>query len=169
MRNLLNRTIQFLTDDGQIEVLFREYFPGQEFPEETIMVWEGIGEEIRPQDYRTEIRFPAQYTTPRVLQSGLLRVGGLVDSAQLTTAGERRLAELNRALVGEIARRWGVTVQAANDGSRSAIEQLQAGAIDLVVGTRPGLAVGECRRLFNTISSSWRSSNGAGKFADSRI
>ena len=33
LRNLLNRTIQYLTVEGQLEVLFNEYFPGARIPD----------------------------------------------------------------------------------------------------------------------------------------
>ena len=137
IRNLLNRTIQFLTDDGQLEVLFREYFPGQSFPEETIILWEGIGDGAKPDETMREINYPNQYTIARVRQSGSLRVGGLVDNTQTHSSAQRRLAALNRALVDEIARRWGVVVETVGNAEDSALEQLQAGELDLIVGVRP--------------------------------
>ena len=40
LRNLLNRSLQHLIDNGQLEVLFREYFPGQEFQDGVLQVWQ---------------------------------------------------------------------------------------------------------------------------------
>ena len=50
--------------------------------------------------------------------------------------------ELNRSLVEEIARRWNVTVEAVAGDEQAAIEMLQNGDVDLIVGMRPdwGLA-----------------------------
>ena len=137
LRNLLNRTLHFLDQEGQLEILFGEYFPGQEFPPDTIYRWEGIGGAPQPAQYAGELDYPAQSTIPGLLQSGRVRVGGLVDSTSSDSESQRRLNALNRSLVEEIARRWGVTVETVAGDERAAVELLQNGALDLIVGMGP--------------------------------
>ncbi|MCY4017826.1 MAG: transporter substrate-binding domain-containing protein [Chloroflexi bacterium] len=137
LRNLLNRSIQYLIDGGQLEVLFREYFPGQDYHEEILQVWQNLGDRPQPGQFPREINYPAFYTTPRVLQTGILRVGGLIDDAGSLAQGEIKLARLNRDLVEEIARRWGVSVEWVSGDIGSAFAQLQNGELDLVVGVMP--------------------------------
>lgn len=137
MRNLLNRTLQYLAEDGQLEILYGEYFPGQEYPPDTLHLWEGIRAAPNPAQFSGENRYPAQTTIPRLLQSGRLRVGGLSQDADSGSESQRRLNELNRSLVDEIARRWNVTVEAVSGDEAAAVEMLKNGNIDLIVGMRP--------------------------------
>lgn len=137
LRNLLNRTLQHLADDGQLEILNGEFFPGQEFPPDTIYLWEGLGDAPNPAQFSGENRYPAQTAIPRLLQSGRLRVGGLSEGTVSGLESQRRLNELNRLLMDELARRWGVTVEAVAGDEAAAAEMLQNGEIDLIVGMRP--------------------------------
>ena len=137
LRNLLNRTIQYLTDGGQLEVLYREYFPGQESQDEIIYLWDNLGDSPHPRQFSTEINYPAQYTVPRVLQTRVLRVGGLIDDSRSATPGERILVRLNRDLVNEIARRWSVRVEWIDSATESDLVQLQEDEVDLIVGVMP--------------------------------
>lgn len=136
LRNLLNRTIQYLIDGGQLEVLFREYFPGQTFHDGLAYLWDNLGDRPQPEQYPAEIAYPASYTLPRVLQTGVLRVGGLIDDGS-QAQGDRNPVRLNREIVTEVARRWGVSADwvAAEAGSEYA--QLANGELDLVVGVIP--------------------------------
>ena len=137
MRNLLNRTIQYLAKAGQLERLFNEFFPGQEFPEDLVYLWGGIGESPNPAQFAAEIKYPPQYALPRVLGSGLLRVGGLVEEAENRSVRELRLAMLNRGLVNAIAERWGVAVRLVPSTPEAAADLLRNGQVDLVVGVQP--------------------------------
>ncbi len=137
LRNLLNRTIQYLIDDGQLEVLFREYFPGQDFHDEISYLWENLGDQPHPGQYPAEIAYPASYAMPRILQTGILRVGGLIDDARPVAEREPKLVRLNRDLVEELARRWAVSVEWVAGGAGTAFSQLENGELDLVVGVVP--------------------------------
>lgn len=142
LRNLLNRTLQYLTDAGQLEILFSEFFPGQEFSPDSVYLWEGIGDAPQPAQFAGALVYPTQYTIPQILQSGRVRVGGLADGGNSGSESLRRLNELNRSLTEEMARRWGVSVEVVPGESQTSIEQLRSGALDLIVGMRPdwGLA-----------------------------
>jgi len=137
LRNLLNRTIQYLIDGGQLEALFREYFPGQDFRDEIAYLWENLGDRPHPGQFPAEITYPASYAMPRVLGIGILRVGGLIDDARTIAQREPKLVRLNRDLVEEIARRWGVSVEWVAGETGTEFSQLGDGELDLVVGVMP--------------------------------
>ena len=137
LRNLLNRTIQRLTLNQELEVLHREYFPDDVFPADVIVLWDGIGEEVTPASYSSTIAYPTRYAIPQILGSGVVRVGGISGGEESLPAGERRLAELNRALVLELASRWGVRAEFIASSVDEASELLGRGDLDLIVGMKP--------------------------------
>ncbi len=137
LRNLLNRSIQYLFAEDQLEDLFREYFPGQDYRAEFARRWENLGERPQPGQFPREITYPAQYTLPNLMRSRVLRVGGLIDVAQPNAQPEDKLARLNRALVEEIARRWAVDLEWIPSEPAAAFSLLQDGELDLVVGVKP--------------------------------
>ena len=137
LRNALNRTIQILTRNRDLAVLHREYFPDEEFPSDLIALWDGIGESITLADMPSAILYPTQYTVPRILSSGVLRVGGIIGAEEELPAGQQRLNQLNRALVLELAARWGVGVEWIASPADAALELLERGDVDLIAGLKP--------------------------------
>ncbi|MCY3779475.1 MAG: transporter substrate-binding domain-containing protein [Chloroflexi bacterium] len=140
MRLLLNHTLQFLANDGEIDVLFREYFPDATYNGDVITLWSGIGDQVSLDQYPAALHYPTSYALPRIKSRGVLRVGGLTDASQAATAGLRRLAELNLALVSEIASRWNVRLELVPTDPETAAQSLNSGAVDLVVGLKPDWA-----------------------------
>lgn len=137
MRNLLNRTLQYLTDDGQLEILFSEYFSDQDFPEDIIYLWNEIGDSPLPSQYGTDVPYPSQYALARVLDSGVIRVAGLTDLSDNPSESDLRLDTLNRSLGNEIARRWGVSVQFIPSTPEMGIDMVRDGRADFVIGIQP--------------------------------
>ncbi len=129
LRQLLNRSIQRLAATQKIELLQREYFPDLPRDEGAVVVWQGVGEEASPAQFSPEIRAPAQSALFRLRESEPLRVAGMaVDVAPLTA--------LNRALVAEMARRWGVTVVDSSASVEEGLQLLRQGAVDMVAGIK---------------------------------
>lgn len=137
MRNLLNHTLQYLTDDGQLEILFNEYFPGRDFPEDVIYLWDGLDEAPRPAQYGTDVPYPPQYAAVRVLDSGVLRVAGLTNLPENPTESDLRLDALNRGLANEIADRWEVSVEFIPSTPKMGVDLVRDGQADLVIGIQP--------------------------------
>ncbi len=137
LRNLLNQTIQYLTDEGELEVLFSEFFPGQDFPSDIIYLWDGIGDAPNPSQFTGDISYPAEYATNRVLQSGVLRVAGIIDLPQSPSESDIRIDNLNRGLANEIARRWGVSVEIIASTPEMGVDLVRAGQADLVLSIQP--------------------------------
>ena len=137
LRGLINRSLQHLAGAGQLEDLVREHFPGVEAQTERVVTWAGSGEAPKPADFAGEITSPAQDTIDRVLGAGIFRVGGFGAAADSASPGERRLSQLHRDLVDEIARRWNVTLERVPGDAMAAMAQLAAGGVDAVVGVAP--------------------------------
>lgn len=137
LRAALNKTIQLLVQAGELDVLFREYFPDESYNPDVVALWSGIGEEALPSQFANEIAYPSTYALPRIKNSGRLRVGGILNAAPGSTSSESRLDTLNRALAAEMARRWGLGLEIVSDESQTAAELLNSGQVDLVVGMKP--------------------------------
>ena len=137
MRNLLNRTLQYLTEDGQLEVLFTEYFSGQDFPEDLIYLWNEIGDSPNPSQFETNVPYPQQYALTRVLDAGVLRVAGLTDLPENPTESDLRMDALNRSLANEIAGRWGVSVEFVASTPEMGVDMVSNGQADMVMSIQP--------------------------------
>lgn len=134
-RNLINKTLQYLEQQGKLKEIYQTYFPGGSYPG-AIIPWNGIGDDA-PQlaQFSTQIPYPPQYAIPRIRQAGVLRVAGLVDLPADATESERRLDTLNRGLVGAMAARWGVQVQAVPGDNP--VSLVASGQADIAVGVVP--------------------------------
>ena len=139
LRDAINKTIQLLASAGELDVLYREYFTDESHNIEILAIWSGVGEEALPSQFANEIAYPSTYALPRIKNSGMLRVGGISDSdtAPAATTGLGRLDRLNRALAAELARRWGVLLEAVPSDIAPPASLLSSGEIDLFVGMKP--------------------------------
>ena len=137
LRHLLNRSIQLLAKDGSLQRLHQEYFPDGDSPAFTVTLWDGLGESVSPAQYASELRYPAHLVLPRLLRSGVLRVGGIEDGAGASSAGQAQLAALNAALIREFGNRWDVTTEIVSSTAEEAADLLAKGEIDIVAGVKP--------------------------------
>ena len=136
LRDALNKTIQLLARDGELDVLLREYFPDEAHNLDIVPLWSGIGEEVLPAQFATQIAYPSAYALPRIRSSGLLRVGGITNNALGSSSSRGRLDLLNRALAAEFARRWGLSLELVSAAAEPA-DLLNSGGVDLVMGMKP--------------------------------
>ena len=146
LRNLLDKTIQHLAQEGKLQNLWRDFFPNVEDADEFIYLWDGLDSPPRPAQFAAEIP-PPPATLPRILEAGALRVGGLdaggIDTNPDLSLSERRLADLNRALAAELARRWNLALEVVPGSTETALALLEQGQVDLVVGVQPHWAQAE--------------------------
>ncbi|RMG83908.1 MAG: hypothetical protein D6712_12325, partial [Chloroflexi bacterium] len=138
LRNLVNRTLQYLLAEGKIEELAKTYFPDSPFSSADYIIWENIGDEApnvatSPTDYP----LPTQFTLERLLSERTLRVSGLTPPAEGASLVEQRLASINQAIVNAIAARWGVQVIPVGGSGEEAIQAVINGQADLAVGITP--------------------------------
>ena len=137
LRQLLSHSIHLLLRDGRLQRLYQDYFPEAELPEDAIALWSGIGDTVGTTQYAGALRQPPRYVLPQLLSAGVLRVGGIVGGEQSASASEAQLNALNLALVNELGRRWGLSVEIVSSSAADAIGLLARGDVDIVAGMNP--------------------------------
>jgi polar amino acid transport system substrate-binding protein len=138
LRSLVNRTLQYLAQNGRMAEIYDANFPGSGYPPGLIPLWNGLGEDApNPAQYAAEIPYPAQYVISRLQNGEPLRVAGLGPMAADAPESERRLDAVNRAVAERLAARWNVRVEFLSDTGAQALERVAAGEADLAVGVNP--------------------------------
>ncbi|XWX05217.1 transporter substrate-binding domain-containing protein [Aggregatilineales bacterium SYSU G02658] len=140
LRNLVDRTLQYLNTSASapgsgtfLESLYATYFSGQAIAVDTLPIYDNIGDSApRPEQFGQDIRFPAQYALPRMLEERVVRVAGLFPPSEGASDADRRLYEVNRQLVEALAERWGMRVELVEGGD--VFELLELGLADMAVG-----------------------------------
>jgi ABC-type amino acid transport substrate-binding protein len=131
LRNLINKTLQYLEGTGRLNEIHRANFNGVAYPNSSFIRWANIGEEApKPDQFGQDIPFPTQYTIPRMQGDASLRVAGLTEIPADAPESVRRLDAANRALVAALAGRWGVSISYV---SGNPLELLAAGQADLAI------------------------------------
>ena len=145
MRNLINRSLQYLTATGRMAEIHDANFPGSRLPHGQIPVWQGLGE-TAPTLPAPEAETPgstdpvASSVVARLEQGQPLRVAGLDPAGPDAGEGERRLAAWRLALAGELELRLGVTLQPVAGPGPALVADAAA---DLAVGVAPDWAWAE--------------------------
>ena len=138
MRNLVNRTLQYLASSGGLSDIQEEFFPFRTYDPGTVFVWENVGDEAPSlNQFGVEIRYPQQYVVPRLQSEGVLRVAGIVQPIPDNSEAERRLAESYVRLAEQIAARWGVSVSYVSGSENDPIGYVERGEADIAFGIRP--------------------------------
>jgi polar amino acid transport system substrate-binding protein len=139
MRNLVNRTLQYLARNGRIQEIHDGNMPEVPFHATTIPVWANLGDTApQPSQFPTDITYPQQYILPRVMNDRVVRVAGLLDDAASPDISEsaRRLDAINRSIIETMAGRWGVTVQYVAGSSSNPMEFVANGQADIAIGVQ---------------------------------
>ena len=135
LRNLINRTLQYLVSTGRMAEIYDANFPGTPYPDGLITIWEGLGEDApRPDQYSTEVNYPTGYVISRLLEGQPLRVAGLRTVPDDAPESEKRLAALNQALAERMAARWNVPLEVIPDSAENALDLVANGQADLALG-----------------------------------
>lgn len=138
LRNLVNKTLQYLYTSGKLEEIHKADFDGTNYPGQGFVVWNNVGDEPpKPDQFGQDVPFPAQYVIPRLQSDRQLRVAGLVDLPADAPESQRRLDAVNRALINALAGRWQVTVVPVPADGSSPLDQVANGAADIAVGVAP--------------------------------
>jgi ABC-type amino acid transport substrate-binding protein len=138
LRNLVNRTLQYLYSTGKLDEIHKADFDGTNYPAQGFVVWANLGTDApKPDQFGQDVPFPPQYVVPRLQTDKQLRVAGLVDLPQDAPESQRRLDAVNRALINAMAQRWQVTVVPVPANGQSPLDQVASGAADIAVGVTP--------------------------------
>ena len=136
LRLLIDRTLQRLTANGQLDAIYSQWFPPSILPPDQRSIpipWTGLDDDKRTiSDFPTDIVLPAQSVLTRITTQKTLRVAGI--NSPDATGKLSLLDTFDQALINEMAKRWGVTVTFVPGGTTSAEDQVASGAADLAVG-----------------------------------
>lgn len=138
MRALVNHTLQHLTISGRLDEIHQAHFPGAAYT--PIPVWDNIGEEAPTlAQYAAPLTFPTQYIVPRLQANRTIRVAGLygVTADSDAPESEKRLDTFHRALLNEMAARWGATVEYIPADPTTAIDLVASEQADIAIGIEP--------------------------------
>ena len=134
-RNLINKTLQYLGNNGKIADIQKSHVPAISYTLGTLPVWAGVGEEApKPSQFADDVTYPAQYAVPRIQQAGVVRVAGIADVPSDAPESQRRLDILNRAIMDAIATKWGVKAEYIPNSAGNALELVATGQADLAIG-----------------------------------
>lgn len=136
-RNLINRTLQYLVQSGRMQEITQTWFPGSRYPAALVTLWANLGTDApKPDQFGTDIPYPAGYVIPRIQSSGVVRVAGVIDLPAEAPESERRLDAANRRIVEALISRWGMQVQYIPNSRDNAADLVANGQADLAVGVR---------------------------------
>lgn len=132
MRDLINRSLQFLAASGRMAEIHDANFPGSSLPHDLIAVWQGLGDQAPvPEAFPRIPAGPQQSVVARLEQGQPLRVAGLAAADPDAPESERQVAAWRLALAQQLEMRLGTGLQAV---AGPALDQLAAGAADLAIG-----------------------------------
>ena len=138
LRNLVNRTLQFLVESGKMNEIHQANFADANYPGETFTIWDALGDDPpKPTQFGTDMPYPTQYVVPRLQNERVVRVAGFSDLPDDADESARRLDAVNRAMVEAMAARWGARVEYLPDSRDNALELVASGQADLAAGVEP--------------------------------
>lgn len=138
LRNLVNRTLQYLFRSGRLNEIHQANFNGEAYDPGALILWLNLPEDApRPDQMPTDVPFPARYVVPLLQTDRVLRVAGFAELPPEANESARRLDAAHRLLVNTMAERWGVTVEYVPNSATSPFDFITSGQADLVVGVQP--------------------------------
>lgn len=138
LRNLVDKTLQFLLQSGRLNEIHRANFNGVDFPPSTLITWANVGEEApRLDQFGGDVPLPSLYVVPRLQTDRVIRIAGIVDLPADAPESARRFDAVQRTLVNAMAERWGVTVVLVPDSGANPLEFIANGQADLAMGVTP--------------------------------
>ncbi|MBZ0298216.1 MAG: transporter substrate-binding domain-containing protein [Anaerolineae bacterium] len=141
LRDLVNRTLQYLAENGRLNEIYASNFPGSTYPSGLVPIWLNLGDEApRPDQFESGIPYPTQYVIPRLQDGQPLRVAGIQEVPDDAPESEKRLNALNRAVVERLAARWGGSVEYLPNSVDNALDLVASGQADVAVGAQPDWA-----------------------------
>ncbi|MDX2160146.1 MAG: transporter substrate-binding domain-containing protein [bacterium] len=136
LRNLVNRTLQYLYLTDRLNQIHKDVFGGVNYPDAQFIVWNNVNPDTapRPDQFPADVPLPSAYVVPRLQTERQLRVAGLVTLPDDAPESQRRVDQLNRLLVNTMAERWQVTVIDLDDNGQNPLDLIASGGADLAVG-----------------------------------
>lgn len=138
LRNILERSLQRLKASGRIAEIFNNWFPDEELDFDVLIpVYDSLyGDTRSVASLNWDVPIPTTSVLERIFNGEPLLVAGLSMNPE-APAIENQLDPFNQALVDEMARRWGVTVQYLPNSAATKLDLLFSGQAMLAVGVTP--------------------------------
>lgn len=134
-RNLINKTLQFLSRQGKLQELHQTYLTGLTYSMDLVPVWAGIGEEgPKPDQMPQDVPYPSLTTIPRLQQAKAIRVAGVSDLPADAPESQKRLDATNRAVIESMAAIWGFRVDYIPNSAGNAVDLMVSGEADIAIG-----------------------------------
>ncbi|MBK8026313.1 MAG: transporter substrate-binding domain-containing protein [Chloroflexi bacterium] len=141
LRQLVDRTLQYLFLNGKLDEIHQKHFNGEGYPGDSFRIWDNVGTEApRPDQFGQDIPAPVQSTLANLQSTQSLRVAGLRSLPSDAPESERRVDNVNRALINALAARWQVNVVPVPDNGQNPLDVVAAGGADIAVGVEPDWA-----------------------------
>jgi ABC-type amino acid transport substrate-binding protein len=137
MRNLVNKTLQFMVEDGQMNEIHQAHFSGVNYPANNFTIWDGLSDEApQPAEFPSDMPAPSEHILSRLQSDGVLRVTGIgAEPNDDDRESQRRLYAYNRALADSLAARWGVRAEFVE--SENPLDAVANGQADLALNVSP--------------------------------
>lgn len=139
LRNVLNRSLQRLKASGRLDQIFDEWFPEEDIDFDMLVpVYDSLYADERVlADFNADMPYPASSVMDRIEAGQPIRVAGVLQEGEEAPAHVRITNGLNRALVEEMARRWGAQIEYVPGSATNAVDLVANGEADLAVGVSP--------------------------------
>lgn len=143
LRNALNRSVQRLFASGSLTSLYIQWFQdknqdqARDYFNVLLPVYENVLEDTRTlQDFPPDVPIPQTSLVDRIQAGEPLTVAGLSLSTD-ANAVDNMLDPFNKAIMDELARRWGVTVNYIPGSATNSVEYVVNGQAMIAVGVTP--------------------------------
>jgi ABC-type amino acid transport substrate-binding protein len=138
LRNALNRSLQRLHASGRLTEIYQQWFPDTELDFDVLLpVYENVFEDARTiSQFPADIPIPTQSLVDRIQAGETLRVAGLSLNPDADLY-ERLLDPFNQAIMDEMARRWGASIEYIPNSALNAADLLGSGGADFAIGVTP--------------------------------
>ena len=136
LRNAVNRSIQRLFASGRLEEIYARWFDTPLDFDVLIPVYESIFQDGRGiHEFNADIPMRERSLVEKIAAGEPLQVAGL--SLNPDAPQERLVDPFNQAIMDEMARRWGATINYLPNSARNSVEFMFDGSADLAVGVTP--------------------------------
>lgn len=139
LRNLLNRSLQRLAASGTLSTIAANWFTDRDPVNFAafIPLYNNLSEDTRTlSDFPPDVPLPARSVIEKIQAGETLIVTG-IDDGQSPIYYEGYLDNINRAIIEEMARRWGVAVTFIPGSVSTAVDLLATTQADMAIGVRP--------------------------------
>ncbi|HML21686.1 MAG TPA: transporter substrate-binding domain-containing protein [Aggregatilinea sp.] len=139
LRNVLDRSLQRLKASGRLDEIFDQWFPSDDMNFDALVpVYGSLYEDERVlADFNADMPYPASSIMDRIQSGQPIRVAGIMQEGEEAPAGVRITNALNKAMVEEMARRWGAQIEYVPNSAQNAVDLVANGEADLAVGVSP--------------------------------